>query len=153
MTLTAYRLTKAKHAATAFSGEGARLFGGRWNAVGTPVVYLADSLALAALETLVHLERPGVLEGFVFHEVSLDDALVLALADADLPDDWRASPEPAGTVAIGEAWVQSGASLALRVPSAVVPRAHNILLNPAHPDRGALHIEGPWAFAFDARLG
>jgi RES domain-containing protein len=152
LTLTAYRLTKARYADTAFDGEGARLNGGRWNPVGVAVVYLAESLPLAALETLVHLERPSVLEAYVYFEAAFVDQLALTLAEDDLPPDWQASPEPASTVAIGEAWLRSQASLLLRVPSIVVPKSYNYLLNPAHPDREQLLIKGPYPFKFDSRL-
>ena len=152
MTLTAYRLTKAKYADTAFDGEGARVNGGRWNPVGTSVVYLSDSLPLAALETLVHLERAVVLEAYIYFEVSFESEGVLDLAPKDLPEDWRANPEPASTVAIGAAWLLSQASPLLRVPSVVIPKNYNYLLNPGHPERNKLEVQGPFPFSFDARL-
>ncbi|UCC72121.1 MAG: RES domain-containing protein [Gemmatimonadota bacterium] len=152
MTLQAYRLTKAIFADRAFDGEGARLNGGRWNPAGIPVVYLADSLPLAVLETLVHLERSRVLDAFVWFEVIFADALVLGLPAEELPHDWQANPEPASTVAIGEAWARRRASLLLRVPSAVVPQNKLYLLNPAHPDFGSVEITGPFPFTFDQRL-
>ena len=152
MTLTAYRLTKAKYADTAFDGEGARVNGGRWNPVGTSVVYLSDSLPLAALETLVHLERAVVLDAYVYFEVSFETEGVLDLAPEDLPEDWQANPEPASTVAIGEAWLLRQASLLLRVPSVVIPKNYNYLLNPGHPERDELEVQGPFPFSFDARL-
>lgn len=148
----AYRLTKARYAATAFTGEGARLYGGRWSPPGLSVVYLADSLPLAVLETLVHLERPGVLTSFVYFEVSFDDRLVLSLADEDLPSDWRSHPEPLSTQAVGESWIREQASLLLRVPSTVVPRNHNYLLNPTHPKMPSLAIAGPFPFELEPRL-
>jgi RES domain-containing protein len=150
--LKAYRLSKATYADRAFDGEGARLNGGRWNAVGTPVVYLADSLPLAVLETLVHLERSRVLDSFVWFEVAFEDALVLSLPDEDLPADWQSNPEPASTVAIGDTWTRRRASVLLRVPSAVVPQSGLYLLNPAHPDFGKVEIDKPLPFAFDTRL-
>jgi RES domain-containing protein len=152
LTLTAYRLTKEKYANTAFDGEGARLNGGRWNPAGVAMVYLADTLPLAVLETLVHLERSRVLEAYVYFEVTFDDELVLTLGDDDLPEDWQANPEPASTLAIGKAWVAHQASLFLRVPSAVIPLSHNFLLNPAHPASNRLKPKGPFPFTLDARL-
>lgn len=152
MTLKAYRVTKAKFAETAFDGEGAYLHGGRWNPVGVAVVYLADSLALAVLETLVHLERPRALDAYAYFEVAFASELALAVTERDLPPDWHADPEPASTVAIGEAWLKSKASLLLRVPSVVVPQGYNYLLNPAHPDRDRVVIDGPHPLRFDARL-
>ncbi|MEX2536988.1 MAG: RES family NAD+ phosphorylase [Trueperaceae bacterium] len=152
MSTKAYRLTKSKHADTAFSGEGARLYGGRWSPPGISVVYLADSLPLAVLETLVHLERPQVLDSYVYFEVSFESDLVLALDAADLPEDWRSNPEPVSAAVVGAAWARDQASLLLQVPSAVIPQNHNYLLNPAHPDREKLTLKGPMLFDFDSRL-
>lgn len=152
MTITAYRLTKAKYAETAMSGEGARLYGGRWSPPGLPAVYLADSLPLALLETLVHLERPGVLDSYIYIEVSFAEDLVLALDPADLSEDWRSNPEPLSTTEIGASWLREQASLLLRVPSAVVPQSYNFLLNPAHPDLVEAEISEPSPFDVDRRL-
>lgn len=152
MTLTAFRVVKAKYSDTAFSGEGARRYGGRWSPPGLPVVYLADSLPLAALEILVHLERPAVLTSYVFFEVAFAEELMLVLDDDDLPRDWRSDPEPLSTVNIGAAWLAEQASLLLRVPSAVVPQNWVYLLNPAHPDFARAEIAGPRPFEFDPRL-
>lgn len=152
MTFRAYRLANARYAESAFDGQGARRYGGRWNPIGSAVVYLADSLALAALEVLVHTDRPALLERYVWFEVRLPEALVLDLAPADLPDDWRRSPEPESTVGIGAAWLKSGASAVLRVPSVVVPLHHNFMLDPAHVDAAAIEIAPPQPFAFDRRL-
>jgi RES domain-containing protein len=149
---TAYRLTKAKYADTAFTGEGARLYGGRWSPSGVPLVYLAESLPLAVLEILVHLERPAVLTSYVYFELSCPDELVFALDDEDLPGDWRSEPEPISTTNIGAAWVAEQASLLLRVPNAVVPGSYNFLLNPAHPAMDRAEISGPFPFEFDPRL-
>jgi RES domain-containing protein len=150
--LTAYRLTKARYAETAFSGEGARLYGGRWSPPGLPVVYLADSLPLALLEVLVHLERQAVLEAYVYFKVAFPDDLLLVLDDSDLPEDWRSDPEPLSTTEIGAAWLRERASLLLRVPSAVVPVNHAYLLNPLHPAMAEVDIEGPFPFDLDPRL-
>lgn len=114
-----------------------------------PVVYLAGSLPLAVLETLVHLERSSLLDSYVYFEVQFESEQVLAIADDDLPADWQVSPEPSSTMAIGEAWVERQASLLLQVPSVVIPRHYNYLLNPVHPDRDQLTIQGPWPFSFD----
>jgi RES domain-containing protein len=150
--LTAFRLTKARYSDTAFSGEGARLYGGRWSPPGLPVVYLADSLPLAVLEVLVHLERQSVLDSYAYFEVAFADDLLLVLDDSDLPEDWRSDPEPLSPAEIGAAWVREQASLLLRVPSAVVPVNHIFLLNPHHPAMAELEIAGPFPFGLDPRL-
>lgn len=147
--MLAFRLTKAKYVATAFDGEGARLFGGRWNSVGTRVVYLAGSLSLAALEILVHSKRPEDLENYVYLSVSFTEAM---LTKVDLPDDWQRSPAPVGTQRLGDAWVLKRQSLLLEVPSVVIPEEKTYLLNPEHPDFVALTLGEATVFPFDSRL-
>ena len=40
---TGWRIVKSRYASTAFDGEGARLYGGRWNSSGTRMVYSLES--------------------------------------------------------------------------------------------------------------
>ena len=128
--------------------------GGRWNSVGTRMVYLGSSLALAALETLVHTPRFKLLEeSYVYFEVSAADEWLLELDPTDLPADWRAAEIPKSTQRLGDAWCRERASLLLNVPSRVMPQEQNTLMNPEHPDRPKLAVEGPFKFQFDERLG
>lgn len=113
---------------TALSGEGAALYPGRWNSAGERVVYLADSLALAVLETLVHLEAPATEEPCVAIELYLPEAKVEKVGQ--LQEGWQTDLNHTRTVA--SAWLRSGRSLALEVPSAIVPAGTDIILNPAH---------------------
>jgi RES domain-containing protein len=148
-----WRLVKAKHEASAFDGEGARLFGGRWNERGTVVVYLGGTLSLAALETLVHLSAADAHLEFAAIEVVVPDAIRIAkLARRRLPANWRAEPPPAETKSIGSEWVRAAETLLLRVPSVIVPRESNYLLNPAHPDFARLRIGRSEPFGFDRRM-
>lgn len=153
MTLSAWRIVKARHADTAFDGEGARRYGGRWNSPGTALVYTASSRALAALELLVHLPSPALLGAFVCRRVDFKDTPVSCLDAAELPPDWRAEPVPASTQALGDAWARAGNAVVLQVPSAVVPAEANYLFNPAHPDFSKLVLGPAEPFAFDPRLG
>src|SRR5262245_14906616 len=95
MILTAWRIFKPRHAATAFTGEGARLFGGRWNSKGVAVVYTSQSVALAALEMLVHLHSDHVLARYQVASVTFDSEIVQSLDMGQLPRNWRADPPPA----------------------------------------------------------
>lgn len=148
----AWRIVKARYAAAAFDGEGARLHGGRWNSPGTPMVYTADSPALAALELLVGLDDAAFLPGFVLRTVEIPESEVEALDPARLPANWQANPAPRALPRIGDDWVRAGRSVALRVPSAVVPQQTNLLLNPRHPDFTALRFGVPESFRLDTRL-
>jgi RES domain-containing protein len=145
-----YRIVKARHANSAFDGEGARIAGGRWNSPGVAMVYTAGSIALAALEMLVHLERSELLAAYVIFTCTFDPALV-SEPDA-LPSDWRSSPAPAASRRVGDAWVLEGRSAVLLVPSAVVEEEHNYVLNPRHRDFEKIQVSQPRPFRFDPRL-
>lgn len=133
------------------SGEGARLFGGRWNEKGVPLVYTSSTLALAVVEILVHVDEVPL--DFVAIRIDIPAAVkVESLSPRRLPRDWRDHPAPARLQAAGSEWAQSMRSLAFEVPSAVVPQERNVLLNPLHPDRAALVVHKPERFAFDRRL-
>ena len=151
--MTAWRITKRKHARHAFSGEGAREFGGRWNNPGTAVVYTAQSQSLAALEMLVHLDSADLLEKYVLLAADFDRSLVKVVDASNLPRNWRADPPPAQVRSVGDEWVLGGSSAVLQVPSVLVPGENNFLLNPGHQDFARIGFGTPLAFRFDARLG
>jgi RES domain-containing protein len=145
----AWRIVKEKHAATAFSGEGARLYGGRWNSVGTSVIYTSGSQALAALESLVHL-NPPVIFRYVSIPIQFDDSLLEKVTT--LPADLTEEPPPPATRNIGDLWVKAARSAVLELPSVIIPGEPNYLLNPAHPDFRKIVIGKPEPFTFDPRL-
>jgi RES domain-containing protein len=146
----AWRIVKAKHAGTAFSGEGAAHTGGRWNSRGVRVVYTSSTRSLAALENLVHL-NPPILFHYVAFRVRFDSALLEKLAHS-LPDDWREQPPPPSTRALGDRWASEARSAVLEVPSVIIPGEVNYLLNPAHPQFRKIIIGKAEPFAFDPRL-
>lgn len=152
--IVAWRLAREPHATqqAAFSGEGARRFGGRWNSPGVAVTYLSDSLALAALESLVHADRGALARPYLAFRVELEERDVLRLLDDDLPADWRSRPVSSGARALGDGWARRAASLALSVPSALVTQERNLVLNPAHPRAAALRVAEAVPFAFDPRF-
>jgi RES domain-containing protein len=147
----AWRIVKAKHAATAFSGDGAAKTGGRWNSRGVPVVYTSSTESLAALETLVHLNPPVPFK-YVAFRLQFDNALIENVPLNRLPAEWRVEPPPPSTKAIGDAWLREVRSAVLALPSVVVPGELNYLLNPAHPAFKKISIGKPEQFAFDPRL-
>ena len=145
-------MVKSRHAAGAFDGEGARLHGGRWNSPGTRVAYASDSIALAALEVLAHLQSTAVLQAYSVVSLGFPDKSVEVLEAGLLPPRWRRFPSPPENQAIGDQWVARGDSLILRVPSAIIPAAANYLINPLHPDFRKVVVGRPERFAFDPRL-
>jgi len=147
-----WRLSPAYHADKALSGEGSYRRGGRWNPPGIRMVYCADSRSLALVEVLANLRRPAFLQSqpWVMIQVGVPDELVER--PARVPDTWRDTPYTADTQAFGAEWVQAQRSVALRVPSAVVPGEFNYLLNPAHPKFAKIKTGKPEPFRFDPRL-
>jgi RES domain-containing protein len=152
VTLTAWRIYKPKHAATAFTGEGARLYGGRFNSKGVAVVYTAQSISLACLEMLVHLQADDLLRHYCLRSVRFDSRLVKSLEVASLPSNWREAPAPPEIQLLGDEWVASGESAVLRIPSTIVSEEVNFILNPAHPDFAKLVIGPERPHTFDPRL-
>ena len=149
---TAWRIVKPRRVGDAFSGEGARLFGGRWNPVGKPMVYAAESKALAALEILVHVDDGGLMDEYLCIPVRFDKRLMRSLDLKSLPGNWRANPPPASTQEIGAGWLGEAGSVVLEVPSVLIPGESNYLINPLHPAFGKLGIGAPEPFEFDPRL-
>jgi RES domain-containing protein len=149
--LEAWRMVKAKHAATAFSGEGAAKTGGRWNSRGVAVVYTSATRSLAALETLVHL-NPLVMFDYRLIRLEFDEGLVERLTPAVLPADWKMEPPPPSTRRLGDEWARALRSAILAVPSVIIPDETNYLLNPAHPDFKRVAIGKPAPFRSDPRL-
>ena len=144
-----WRLTKEQFF-PGLDGEGARLAGGRYNSPGLPVVYCSSSLALAALEALVNIpllrRKAGQLQPLVAVALDIDDA---AIADPEFP---RVQDLVQSRTA-GDAWLMSGSTLALSVPSRVIPLERNVLLNPRHPAMAEVKVALTEPFVFDDRLG
>jgi RES domain-containing protein len=149
---TAWRIVKRQFVATAFTGEGALLYGGRWNSPGVPVVYVASSRALAILEMAVHLDRATLLSSFALIPCTFSERLMAAVDRRALPARWRQDPPPAELAVIGDRWIVQARSAVLAVPSAIVDDETNFLLNPAHPRFAEIRIGQPSDFAFDPRL-
>lgn len=147
-----WRLVADRHAATAFSGEGARRYGARWSPVGVTVVYCSDSRSLAALEIIVNARNGTKLVGESWAVLSAEIPESLVERPPRVPDNWREHPHPRATQDFGAKWVREQRTAVLRVPSVVVLGEFNYLLNPAHPDFAKITVGQPAPFAFDPRL-
>jgi RES domain-containing protein len=150
--IVAWRLTTRREPQAAFDGEGARLYGGRWNRPGTRLVYAAEHLSLAALEAFVHLDPEDEPRALYRFRVKLHEGAVERLPAASLPASWRDYPAPDETAAMGSEWARKCKALALMVPSVIVPEESNILINPAHPGFPLLTLEAGERFSFDGRM-
>jgi RES domain-containing protein len=147
-----WRICRAIHAAGAFSGDGARLYGGRWNSQGVKIVYASSSLALAAVETFVHLEPNLQPDDLVSIEAEIPTGLAVEHLDLRaLPRKWYELRDDPLRI-IGDRWIRAGKTVALQVPSAAIRKEWNVLLNPEHPDFRKLRIEKPKTFEFDLRM-
>jgi RES domain-containing protein len=146
-----YRIVQAAWVDSAMTGEGARLFGGRWNPPGIPAVYLADSRALAALEIIVNAPLEVASLDWRILEIEIPDDRIEFVNPKDLPPDWQALPSSPGARDFGQRRLRSGL-LAISLPSAVIPEERNVLLNPLHPDAAKLRISEPKGFRFDPRV-
>jgi len=147
-----FRIAKQKFI-TDLSGEGARLYGGRWNSVGTPMLYFSEHLSLCMLEVLVHLEHTTLIPDFWFVEIEIPDALVsTSLTPESLQSNWQMNPPPQYTQQKGNDWIQSNRSLAIRVPAAVLPFEYNVLINPIHAKKGEIKIIRSQKLNIDTRL-
>ncbi len=145
-----YRLTKEKYGSD-ISGTGAFLAGGRWNSKGARMLYTAGSRSLALAESLAHLVTVRNLEAYVVMVLYVpDDAPLMVLSASTLPTDWRTNLD--FTQRRGNQWEQTGESLLLQVPSAIVPKEYNFLLNPLHPQFNTVKIVDMEPFTFDLRL-
>lgn len=151
--IPAFRLCKTKFLASAFSGEGARLHGGRWNSPGLAVVYTSSSLSLATLEVLVHLEDPAAFARlFSWVPLELPEDAVERIDPVTLPDAWHADGANSASQSVGDAWLRSMRSPVLAVPSVVTPGEWNYLLNPAHRRFAEIQFGEARRFQPDPRL-
>jgi len=126
-----YRIAKEKYL-TNLSGEGARLFGGRWNKRGSNMLYFSESLSLCVLEILVHIDYKYLENDFGYIAVEIPDNSIINIDIKKLSLNWRVNPPQLYTQDFGLKWLLANKSLALKVPSAVLPLQNNILLNPNH---------------------
>ncbi|MEI7842027.1 MAG: RES family NAD+ phosphorylase [Gallionellaceae bacterium] len=150
--MQAWRIAKRDHALDR-QGTGARLSGGRWNSVGIPVVYAGLTPEIAAMEKLVHTGE-FLPKDLVLAIINLpnDDRLYQRYVVKDLPVGWNALPSSTAAISLGDKFLLTASHLGLIVPSAIMPEAFNILLNPRHPAFEAVTISIVRAFEFDSRL-
>ena len=145
-----YRVAYRAYAEAPLNGEGSFLFGGRWSSEGTRMAYTSSTLTLAMLEFLAHVEvedfDPANAPELVFARIELPDDAAMELAEigATLPENWTDVPAPDEVRGMGDAWIRSARSLALVVPSVLVPleaSEPNVLINPAHPRFSEVHYD------------
>ncbi|NND09318.1 MAG: RES family NAD+ phosphorylase [Saprospiraceae bacterium] len=141
-----YRIDRIKRKDQLLSGEGAKLYGGRWNSKGIAALYTANSRSLAILEMLVHLDkREQIPEDRILVEIQVPDKLpVKRMTEKRLPTDWKNSPAPRALSAYFTTVVQEQKYIGLAVPSVIVPQEYNIVINLKHPENSKIKVKH-WA--------
>lgn len=144
-----YRIALAKWA-DKLTGSGRAA---RWNSANRFVIYTASSRALACLENVVHRSGRGLQAEFRTMVIDIPDSLPVAEIRVEtLPDDWAAFEKYHSCQQHGDAWISTGQTAVLRVPSAIIPLEFNYLLNPQHPDFRLIGIRQTEPFTFDSRI-
>ena len=147
-----FRICSSEHI-NDITGTGARIYGGRWNHVGYPVVYTSGSRSLAALEFLVHVPMALAPENLSIVEINIQENVEReSITVKQLPSTWRNYPAPEHLANMGTNWIKSNSSLLLNIPSAVVDKEVNTLINPLHPDIKHVNVAIVEKFSFDSRL-
>lgn len=145
----------ATYTADDMRGEGARITGGRWNPIGSPVLYCAGNTALACLETLVHLGGSGLPLNRYLVAIDIPDAvwkLRESHTASTLAVGWDALPVGMVSVQIGQAWLASAKSAVLTVPSVIAPEDEVVLINPLHPDARKIKATKIRKWLYDSRI-
>lgn len=125
----------------------------RWNGREVRMIYTASSRALACLENVVHRSGIGLQQHFRTMVIMIPDGLPLKVVrPEDLPEDWFGFEQYPYTQSIGNAWIRSGETAVLQVPSAIIAEECNYLLNPAHPQFGEVRLLRAEPFVFDPRI-
>lgn len=149
--LIVWRLVTARFGESAFTGEGARRYGGRWNRKGVPLVYTSGTQSLAMLELLV--QDDPLRARYVMIPATIPQGVMIErVAVEPLPVNWRELAAREQLQTIGTAWAKQLSSAVLAVPGAVIPAEANYLLNPLHPAFSKIEFGKPQTFVTDLRL-
>lgn len=148
-----WRIVPKRRYSQAFTGEGARLYGGRWNPPGIRIVYSSATLSLAALEFFVHMSKETRPDDLVSISLEIPKNVHMEhVSESKLPSNWRAYPAMDELKEIGRKWIKNGVTAILTVPSAVIPQELNYLINPDHADFKKMKISKPVPFNLDERM-
>ena len=146
-----YRIGKTKWADD-LTGEGAKLYGGRWNHAGIACLYASESRSLALLEYTVNINIDDIPRALSFTTIEVPDSSIEIITVAELPGNWKDIPSPPSARSFGTELLKAAKSLTIKIPSTVIPEEWNYLINPAHPDSNKCKIVEIKDFVYDVRL-
>ena len=147
-----YRISKSEFIDD-LTGVGAKLFGGRWNSKGIFMLYASANRALAVLELLVHLDANEIQQhNFSIAEIEIPETSLKIVPLNSLPDNWRHPNTTQYLKSRGDVWIRKSESVALAVPSVLIPQEQNILVNSQHPDFRKVKLKKTYEFSLDRRL-
>jgi len=151
--ITSYRITHKHNLGNAFTGLGPKKYGGRWNSIGTPIIYTSENLSLSVLEILVHINDVDTVNQYFYHFAVQFDSKYLQTVDIKhLPSNWNTYPSPAQLKEIGGQWAKNNNSLVLKVPGSIIKTEYNYLINPNHKSFKFLKISKAAKIQSDERL-
>jgi RES domain-containing protein len=146
-----YRVGRTRYARDV-DGEGARLFGGRWNHKLTPCIYTSESRALALLEYTANVNIDDIPRALSITTFEINPAYILDLAASALPGDWKSTPVPLSTKDFGTNLLHKADYGIIKIPSAIMDDEFNYLLNPLFREAAAYSIQSVRDFIYDVRL-
>lgn len=158
MTVSVWRIATdtPDYEADDMTGAGAWTTGGRWNRAGTHIVYASENIALACLETFVHLAANPLPFNRYLVRLDIPDAVWAAaeVVTADTaPVGWDALPAGRASIRFGTEWASQARSACLKVPSLISPEEQNVLINPQHPDAAEITAIKLRKWLYDPRMG
>jgi RES domain-containing protein len=148
--MTVYRLAVQPYKVD-LSGTGAKLYGGRWNSEGTPMLYTTENISLCVLEILVRTGIDMIPANYFLVKIDIPDSININTLNKDrLKKDWKT--DNGFTRWIGDEFIKSNKGVIMKIPSAIVDEEHNFILNPEHGEFKKIHITSIKKFTFDKRL-
>jgi len=149
--MNVYRIGKTRYSKDLI-GEGARINGGRWNHILTPCIYTSESRALALLEYTVNVNIDNIPGALSITTIAIPDTRIQEFKPADLPGNWTQIPSPASTKDFGTHFLKTAATPVIKIPSSIISKEFNIILNPLHVDSKNFKILSVEDFVYDVRI-
>jgi len=146
-----YRIGKEQYC-NDLSGLGAKLYGGRWNRMGTPCVYTSQSRALALLEYSVNIGLDFIIPKLSFTVIEIQDNLIEVIPMESLPNNWKSIPASSSTKTFGSDKLIQSSFPIIRVPSVIIPEEFNFIINPTNIDPSAIKIVAVEEYQYDYRI-